>query len=193
MENTKLPTRPSRLVNLDQLAAIKLRMELNQKLMAGTCAFAKPLELAFREAELPVLKVMASERFSVNTLRRKRAIAALGQQKSVETVDDLVQLAETDHEEISVRTEALQAIHRMSPRLGRVMLEKQLNAGVPELALSIVRYLYQTGEPEGRQLADRFLALRKNERIRQAWEQSQKPSGRQAVPQPDRNLNGRLH
>ncbi|MGV3558874.1 HEAT repeat domain-containing protein [Larkinella arboricola] len=193
METTKPATRPSRLVNLDQFEAIKLRMGLNQKLMAGTCAFSEPLDLTFSENEFQVLKVMAGERFSVNTVVRKRAIAALGRQKTVEVMDELVRLAETEHEESAVRYEALKAIGALSPRVGRVLMEKQLNAGSPELALSIVGYLYQTGEPEAKQQADRFLSLRKNARIRQAWDRRQKPNGRQAVPQPDRNLNGRLH
>lgn len=193
METTKLPTRPSRRVDLSHYEAITTRIALNQKLMAGSCAFDRPLEITFSEAELQVLKVMAVERFSVNTILRKRAIYALGKQRTAEALEDLMRLAETEHEEIAVRAEALQAIHAISPRVGRVVMEKHLTASSPDLALAIVRYLYQTETPESRQLADRFLGLRKNARIRRMWEQGQQPTGQQAPPKPDRHLNGRLH
>ena len=193
METNKRLTRPSRLVELDKFEAIKVRMDLNQKLMSGSCAFSKPLDLTFSEPEIQVLKVIAIERFSVNTLLRKQAIYALGKQKSVETIDELMQLAQMEHEENVIRCEALQAIHTISPRVGRVVMEKMLTAGVPDLSLFIVRYLSQSGEPEGKAVVDRFLALKKNLRIRRAWEQTAKPTGQHIAPKPDRNLNGRLH
>ncbi|GAB3907677.1 hypothetical protein GCM10028803_41850 [Larkinella knui] len=193
METTRPLTRPSRLVELDKFEAIKIRMDLNQKLMSGSCAFSKPLDLTFSEPEIQVLKVMATERFSVNTLLRKQAIYALGKHKSVETIDELMRLAQTDHEENVIRCEALQAIHTISPEVGRVVMEKMLTAGVPDLSLFIVRYLSQSGEPEGKQMVDRFLALKKNLRIRRALEQVSKPAGKHRAPKPDRNLNGQLH
>lgn len=188
METPNQLTRPSQLVEVDKFTAISLRMQLNQKLMAGSCAFDKPLQLTFSEAELNVLQVITKERLTNNTLLRKQAVHALVQQKSLDTLDIMMQLATEKHEEEVIRTVALQTVHALSPGTGRAMMENVLATSSPSLSISILRYLNQTEGAAEKALVDQFLSLKKNQRIRQQWEKPPTKYEQRTAPQPDKTI-----
>ncbi|MEZ0607824.1 hypothetical protein ACAW74_04865 [Fibrella sp. WM1] len=179
METSDSLSRPSRLIDTIPTKAIQLRISLNQQLLAGSCGFDKPVEFSFTADEQQVLRVIATERFTHHTHLRKQAVRALGYQKNIDALDDLIRLTKATHEEDTIRLEAIQAIHRLSPSVGLIIMQNLLTNGASMLSLFILRFLSASTNAEERALAEHSLSLKKNQRIRQQL--TQKPSKQTAT------------
>ncbi|CCH00328.1 hypothetical protein FAES_2319 [Fibrella aestuarina BUZ 2] len=186
METPDSFSRPSRLLDTLPTKAIQLRIQLNQQLLAGSCGFDKPIALSFTDDEQQVLRVIATERFTHHTHLRKQAVRALGYQRHVDALDELVRLANATHEEETIRLEAIQATHRLAPAVGLIVMQNLLANGPSMLAPFILRLLSASEQADERALAQQVLSLKKNQSLRQQLTQEQPKRTSPTAPKADR-------
>lgn len=104
-------TRPSVLVDVSELPAVARRRELNEQLLAGTCAFSEGNEWLIDRENLDLLLLVIQERFEGDrALLRREAVSALGTIDADEAVRRLMDLAVAPVEHDQIRITALAAL-----------------------------------------------------------------------------------
>ncbi|KQZ27061.1 HEAT repeat domain-containing protein [Duganella sp. Root1480D1] len=110
--------RSSITADLGKLPLVQLRREVNQKLMAATCAFGKPAKPEFDAREVGLLLRVARERFSgEGALLRRQAVRALAGINADDAAPLLEALVLNQAEHDSVRIAALHALGRRGTKL----------------------------------------------------------------------------
>ena len=105
-------TRPSVEVDLSAFPAVRLRLDLNARLLDSTCPFgATDQERPFTLDDLDLLLLVTAERFGgEGALLRRQAIVALGTLDSERATERLIALAVSPVEADAVRVAALGAL-----------------------------------------------------------------------------------
>ncbi len=104
--------RPSVRASLSGLDNVRLRQQLNVRLLERSCGNDPSTGgVRFEDAELPLLLQIARERVSgTNPLVRRAAVSALGTFQRLEAVEALMQLAASEVEHEVLRADAVVAL-----------------------------------------------------------------------------------
>jgi hypothetical protein len=141
-------TRPSVELDLSDYPAVKLRNDLNARLLDTTCPFGtQQPERQFTLDDLDLLVLVTAERFGgEGALLRRQAVVALGTLDSDRAIERLVELAISPVETDAVRVAAVGAL-----RPGAVeSLREQLDEDPSETVRDYVRWRLGGERPERR-------------------------------------------
>lgn len=140
-------TRPSETVNLDKYPKVRLRQDVNRRLLEHSCANQDSSAARFGAEDVPILIQIAGERGAhTGNLLRNQAIQALEQFPSIEVARKLTAIADSSAEHESVRIHALTSLSRALPELGVAALVKHLTDESPLVRLSAVKRLAEVGD-----------------------------------------------
>jgi HEAT repeat protein len=154
--------------SLSGLDAVRIRQQLNVRLLAGACGNdPRAGNVAFSDAELPVLLQIARERVSgTNPLVRRAAVSALGTFHRLEVVEALTQLAASEVEHESIRADAVVALAGASPSLAATVLRQNVDDPSPLVRQSVTIALGRSGTPEAAALLAELTRSERNAAVR---------------------------
>ena len=139
--------RPSRRVNLEKFPQIRMRQDINTRLLSHTCANGERTPPRFDANELPLLLQVAGERFAnTNPLLRRGAIQALGGFQTLDVANALAALASAPDEHEGVRAHALTVLAGMSPQVANAVLMHQLTDRSALVRQAAARAMAGTGD-----------------------------------------------